>query len=995
MPNGTPPPATTPPLTADDALTQERAALRIGPDQPTAALCLSGGGIRSAAFCLGVVQALARMGVLKQFHYLSTVSGGGYTGGYLSARLHTLGGNADKLQNELKDGGNASWLTRLRQSGNFLTPQLGLFSLDTWTGLTLYTRNLLLTWASLLPWVLLLALAFVAYRTLIAVAGREHWLAYAAFAVGAAGLALSTYWLCHGLPSHHHGGSAEPKRRWLTSPAPRMVAIVAMVWPVLVPFALGTWEVPAEPGAANAACAPPVESTTACSQPLERKAEFLRPIDTYVGLTLIVAYTACVLAGYAAAATRARGEVLRRYLANIGPWFLATLFSAVLTAAGPLLLFAYVPQKSWVEVLAVAGPAWFALAMIVHAGTFMGLRRKAPAATAELDREWTARMSARIQLLSVVAALIGFPILALPDWIIPEGNVAWTTGAWRGLLTPLLSGPAVAWLGHQAFTRLSALNQIDASWRDKAWDAGLALAAAVFLAFVLALASAVLQSYVLGPLQLGITRTLEALPPGAGILAFLGEAVSRIVAWKEVPACSVPPVRPAWCFQQEILRCCPVDPPAGCCKRPNVPVPVPVMLVAQAGAALLLVVAARILRIDNNRFTLHAVYRNRLVRGFLGPAREPQDRNPEPVTGFDSKDDIRLAALNGNSNAAGSRRLFPVVNIAVNVTSFPTATPSSPGSGLAQWAERKALSFTATPLHCGYFLPVPSGAKPRPTYIPTQHFNHSLRGEQSSAQELAGIGLGTAITISGAAASPNSGYHSRPATAFLMTLFNLRLGLWAPNTGIPRAQAGLTPAEQRLALLDDLRGNSSIERTAIYLSDGGHFDNLGLYEMLRRRCTFIVVVDAAHDPECSFADLGQSLRKAAIDFGATVSITASRIGPRKEGNDNKGLLGFALGEIDYPRAPGHEPAKGQLLYIKPTWLADLPMDVRAYGAQEPKFPQQPTSDQWFSESQFESYRSLGTHQLETLRHPQDLDLSLEVVFKRAKARISPGEPAPA
>ncbi len=80
---------TPPPITAQEALAQEQAALRVAPGEATA-LCLSGGGIRSAAFCLGVVQGLARLGVLKQFNYLSTVSGGGYIGGYLSARLRAL-----------------------------------------------------------------------------------------------------------------------------------------------------------------------------------------------------------------------------------------------------------------------------------------------------------------------------------------------------------------------------------------------------------------------------------------------------------------------------------------------------------------------------------------------------------------------------------------------------------------------------------------------------------------------------------------------------------------------------------------------------------------------------------------------------------------------------------------------------------------------------------------------------------------------------------------
>src|SRR6266446_774908 len=115
---------------------------------PRTALCLSGGGIRSASFALGVLQALARHGLLKQFHYLSTVSGGGYIGGWLSAWRHherdddtvftrlTQRGGYSVAQN---DGfAEPAELRELRANSNFLTPKLGLLSADTWTGIALY-----------------------------------------------------------------------------------------------------------------------------------------------------------------------------------------------------------------------------------------------------------------------------------------------------------------------------------------------------------------------------------------------------------------------------------------------------------------------------------------------------------------------------------------------------------------------------------------------------------------------------------------------------------------------------------------------------------------------------------------------------------------------------------------------------------------------------------------------------------------------------------------
>ena len=97
--------------------------------------------------------------------------------------------------------------------------------------------------------------------------------------------------------------------------------------------------------------------------------------------------------------------------------------------------------------------------------------------------------------------------------------------------------------------------------------------------------------------------------------------------------------------------------------------------------------------------------------------------------------------------------------------------------------------------------------------------------------------LATAMAISGAAVSPNMGYNSSPLVGMLLSLFNLRLGWWLGNTGTPGAgsyrkegpQPGFRPALQELA------GRTTDDAAWIYLSDGGHFDNLGVYEMVQRR----------------------------------------------------------------------------------------------------------------------------------------------------------------
>jgi predicted acylesterase/phospholipase RssA len=108
------------------------------------ALCLSGGGNRSAAFCLGVLQSLAKKRRLNDFDYLSTVSGGGFIGGWLQVLMRESG-DIDSAQKILANN-LAPPTQRLRGFTNYLTPQTGPFSADTWAAIVLYLRNLILNW---------------------------------------------------------------------------------------------------------------------------------------------------------------------------------------------------------------------------------------------------------------------------------------------------------------------------------------------------------------------------------------------------------------------------------------------------------------------------------------------------------------------------------------------------------------------------------------------------------------------------------------------------------------------------------------------------------------------------------------------------------------------------------------------------------------------------------------------------------------------------------
>ena len=170
----------------------------------------------------------------------------------------------------------------------------------------------------------------------------------------------------------------------------------------------------------------------------------------------------------------------------------------------------------------------------------------------------------------------------------------------------------------------------------------------------------------------------------------------------------------------------------------------------------------------------------------------------------------------------------------------------------------------------------------------------------------------------------------------------------------------------------------------MYLSDGGHFENLGLYEMLRRRCRRIVLVDAGEDGDCAFFDLGNAIRKARIDLGAEVAMRPMRIFSRAVIAQAADALGFAVGDITYPAVPGEasEPARGVLIYLKPSFLPGIPADVRAYGLSDASFPHNSTLEQWFRESRFESYRKLGRWQMDQVAG--ELATGLDRLFAEAE-----------
>ena len=355
-------------------------------------------------------------------------------------------------------------------------------------------------------------------------------------------------------------------------------------------------------------------------------------------------------------------------------------------------------------------------------------------------------------------------------------------------------------------------------------------------------------------------------------------------------------------------------------------------------------------RVGVNRFSLHSLYADRLIRAYLGASN--LKRNAHPFTGFDDSDNrVRMSDLADSDNLYSGP--YPIINAAINMVS----------SRRLAWQKRKAASFTFTPLFCGYEFCGENDASDEEDVNAgerTRRVGGFVESYRYAGKRGHGLSLGKAMTISGAAASPNMGYHSSPALTFLMTTFNVRLGWWLPNTAkkSPSLLANRGPRWGLLYLLTELFGMTNARSNYVYLSDGGHFENLGIYELVRRRCRIIVASDAEADPGMAFSGLGNAIEKCRTDLGVPIEIDVSQIKPVT--GIGHGMWHCAVGCIRYSEAdPGQ--ADGTLVYIKASLTGNEPQDVTTYANAHSSFPHETTADQWFDETQFESYRALGEH----------------------------------
>jgi hypothetical protein len=867
-----------------------------------AGLAFSGGGIRSATFNLGVLQALAKYEMLRDFDYLSTVSGGGYIGAWFSKWLQRENANVardmrnkrnksddgiGRLERRLAPGTSKAPLRHepaeirfLRQYSNYLAPKTGLFSADTWALFATYFRNTVLNLTIL---VALLGAALMVPRLLgffVADYGYAHpeW-----FAWSAVGLGLWTvFYIAMSISS-----TPDPAwRKWLRGQS-QVSILLFVVSPLMAAGFLGSiaaW------GLRDRFVAiwhgiPPWE---------------FHPVLTWL-LVPGVAYFASWAAGWGVAQwqNRHKPHARPRWTTAVREGVGHFLCALVALAVGAFLLtWSVATIATWQpSVTALAGRAWdlhlvafgmplmlsvFGLAMVLTIGLVGRMY-------ADKSREWWSRQGA----WTIICTLAWFGLSAMSFYGPPiVAYVGAKLPAWGGALL------ASAWFGTVVAGLVLGRGSATGERRSRPLLESIAvLAPPLFSVGALLLVSTLLYLVLL---QADHAVIWSDSKTWGGALASYYDGLEHI----------------------DRLRA-------------------QLTVVTLVFAGLLLA-----WRVDINKFSLYMMYRNRLVRAYLGasnPAREAH-----PFTGFDEKDDVHLDDLLANDNKI--QRPFHIINTALNLVS---------GKELA-WQSRKAAAFSFTPAFCGFELPsmAPPGLgqmaheAARGCYRPTRGYRPPAA---AGASEDAGIKLGMAVAVSGAAVNPNMGYHSSPALAFLMTLFNVRLGSWFANPRRPHWKH-LSPWLGIRYLLSELFGLSDADARYLHLSDGGHFENLGIYELVRRRCKLIVVVDAGADGDFTFEDLGNAIRKCGTDLHIDIDINVNKIARLQPGDFSKAYC--VAGKIMYERTDSGAQ-NGTLLYIKPALLGTECADVLNYRKANKDFPHQATVDQFFDETQFESYRALG------------------------------------
>lgn len=849
-------------------------------------LALSGGGIRSGAFALGVIQCLAEKGHLKRVDYLSTVSGGGYIGAWLSTYLHRLSPLSakekvaamnqgllpritERQEKELERTDLAS-LRYIRRFSSYLTPETGL-SRDLLSTAGIVITNLLLS--LIIVTSLLLGLAFFVLfigaivQSILASEQIGTWfLGALLLATLLAFVAVICFTpaideilgISRGTQKSYRPETAVRVGSWMLVTSLLLLSFAVVIWTlsyaekISLPFAAFDFAL--------------VDYPKSIGKYLVLSVEAMSLFYFFVNLPLIVltgwderTKTNSWLVGFAALG---RESFLAFVSGGIGG---TVLFS---------LIFALDYSFFFTEWTATVLGIPFAVSTVVVTMT-IHLMLEGRALPPEL-REWWYR---------VISTLMG----AAPIWTILAGAAVIGPALFRGDSIRWISAAAVAWTSSAAFTTIMALGR----FTGKSGENKLLVQ--------------------LTPIAIWILITGLVLAAFAGAYHFLG--VGNVQSCRAgISACVY-----AHAYKLGQFLCSDQG------------------LMKTSLFALITTIGLVFfnLHYNINLHSMNQLYRNRLVRCFLGATNVAHDdRSP---SGFDHKDDYPLAKLS-------KQRPMHIFCASINLS----------GTKELAWQTRKALSFMFTPFYVGYTVPMLS--KPQSGRDGQYAQGHFVRTTKYMNQE-DDMTVGNAMTISGAAVSPNQGYHTNKGLAFLMALANARTGRWCPNPAGP-VQHKLDPGGGVWWFIKELFGSAHERGKFVYLSDGGHFENMGLYELARRRCAKIIVIDGEQDNSFRFDGLAEGMRKARLDLNAEISLSTEEIRPPKSSRHSK--TSFALGTIVYDH---NRDRRAEILYIKlslpKATVRDVPADVWSYATLHTGFPYEHTTDQWFDETQFEAYRKLG------------------------------------
>jgi Patatin-like phospholipase len=888
-------------------------------------LAFSGGGIRSGTFAVGFLQGLASLGLLQRLDYLSTVSGGGYAAGWLAAWLAREAdvANVERQLALSRVTESRAWrhylhepstqepkppvvdeepepLHHLREYSSYLAPRFGLFTADTWSIVMIWIRNLSINLMMLFPAAMLLVLLA---RAIVYVYGT----------------------VTHTLLEEGDDS--------------RLFTITCLAFVVLGLLVLAI---------AFSINAIALQEFRRRGQEPRVRPGWIEPrIDRSITLPTLLA--ALLLTSFLPSVLWVFGNWLQERLMGTGTprsalaeslslWVgghlgllgLPNILLHILLFGGGMALGAALVSLSagsfrwkFVGCALMAGGSGGVLFAVVESvlGWLTSLERPdllatfaVPSALAaviaavivevallgpaitEAEREWWARFNA---LLGLAAAF----------WIITFGTILYVPVAFLRVDVGVRMVLASGWLGTTAAGVLASRRIVSRSTGTRGWLPTVALVAPPVFVLGLVGAVALLVAYLVNDPAVSFSAD--------------GSAAHRIAVYLQgVKGAS-------W---------------------------VPLVLY---GLLMLFLYRLASDLIDVNRFSLHAMYANRLIRGYLGASRAKQNwrqrwgtsrhrdviagaptlvelargdeslaRDENPVTGFDPDDDLPLIALRSPAEPTDPRGYWgplPLINTTLNLVG---------GSELA-WRDRKGESFVLSPLYCGA---KETGYAQVPPEAP--------------------LTLGRAMTISGAAIDPNMGFLQSPMLTAFLTLFNARLGYWIENPN----RAGWTaasPCHSARLLWDELFGRTVATSPSVHLSDGGHFENLGVYELVRRRCRYIIALDAGEDADPSDDNLATLIRLCRIDFGVRIQVDTAPL--RMIGDDRLTATHVVIGTVRYDDVDnGQRP--GVLVYIKISLTGDEPPDVQKYARKDPRFPHQATDfRQSFDEEQFESYRALGDH----------------------------------